>query len=190
MDGKPDRVSARERTNQSPLPLTSWCRAHRLSGYWRFFLFLRHERELRRDRVVTLQPNQEIKYPHSPANRKTVTHVSAKHCIYCLSKTQHGARREENFDELLRIPRIDEPKINVHRAIHRSLILREQAFGLARVIEHFVQSVGAFFTAEDCKKNAAAKDRINESGGVACKQPAIAVQTRASIREIRFDMDF
>src|SRR6476659_8148436 len=56
------------------------------------------------------------------------------------------------------------------------------------MIKHFVQSVGAFFTAEHCKKNAAAKNRIDESGGVARKQPAIAVQTRASIREIGFDI--
>src|SRR4029077_15027557 len=55
-------------------------------------------------------------------------------------------------------------------------------------IKHFVQSVGAFFTREHRKKNTAAKNRIDESGGVACKQPAIAVQTRASIREIGFDI--
>src|SRR4029077_14430523 len=36
---------------------------------------------------------------------------------------------------------------------------------------------------------AAAKNRVDESGGVARKQPAIAVQTRASIGEIRFDID-
>src|SRR5258705_2254969 len=58
-----------------------------------------------------------------------------------------------------------------------------------RVIKYFVQGVGAFFTAEHRKKNAAAKNRVDESGGVACKQPAIAVQTRASIREIGFDID-
>src|SRR5258705_13989367 len=58
-----------------------------------------------------------------------------------------------------------------------------------RVIKYFVQGVGAFFTAEHRKKNIAAKNRNNESGGVACKQPAIAVQTRASIGEIRFDID-
>src|SRR6266851_2748069 len=57
------------------------------------------------------------------------------------------------------------------------------------MIEHFVQRVGAFFTAEQCKKNAAAENRVDESGGVACKQPAIAVQTRAPIGEIRFDVD-
>src|SRR6266850_6216816 len=57
------------------------------------------------------------------------------------------------------------------------------------MIEHFVQSVGAFLTAEHRKKNAAAKNRVDESGGVACKQPAIAVQTRTSIGEIRFDID-
>ena len=124
MDGKPDRVSERERTNQSPLPLTSWCRAYRLNGYLRFFSSLRHERELRCDRVMALQPNQKIKHPHPPANGKTVAHISAKHCVYRWSETEHIARREENFDELLRVPRINEPKINVHRAVHGSLVSR------------------------------------------------------------------
>src|SRR5258705_11788431 len=58
-----------------------------------------------------------------------------------------------------------------------------------RVIKYFVQGVGAFFTAEHRKKNAAAKNRVDESGGVACEQPAIAVQTRASIGEVCFDID-
>src|SRR5260370_30763624 len=57
------------------------------------------------------------------------------------------------------------------------------------MIEPFVQRVGAFFTAEHCKKNTAAENRVDESGGVASKQPAIAVQTRASIGEIRLDID-
>src|SRR5262249_14739378 len=76
-----------------------------------------------------------------------------------------------------------------HRAVHGSLVSREQAFCLGWMIEHFVQSVRAEFAAEHRKKNAAAENRIDKSGGVACQQPAIAVQTRASIREIRFDVD-
>src|SRR5262249_20726414 len=151
---------------------------------------LRSERELGCDRVVALEPNQEIKHPHSPANRETVAHISAKDCVYRRNQTQHIARFEENFDELLRVPRIDEPKINVHRAVHRSLVSCKQALCLARVIEHFVQSISAFFAAEHGKKNAAAKNRVDKSGGVACKQPAIAVQTRGSIGEIRFDINF
>ena len=106
-----------------------------------------------------------------------------------LERDRAHAWREENFDEFFRVPRINEPKINVHRAVHGSLVSREQAFCLARVIEHFVQSVRAYFAAEHRKKNAAAENRIDKSGGVACKQPAIAVQTRASIGEIRFDID-
>jgi hypothetical protein len=31
---------------------------------------------------------------------------------------EHIARCEENFDELLGVPRIDEPKVDVHRAVH------------------------------------------------------------------------
>jgi hypothetical protein len=117
MDGKPDRVSERERTNQSPLPVISWCRLYGFHGRRRLF-FLRRERELRRDRVVALQPNQEIKHPHPPANGKTVAYISAKHCIHRWRETEHVARCEENFDEFLRVPRIDEPKIDVHRAVH------------------------------------------------------------------------
>src|SRR6516164_998934 len=142
--------------------------------------------------MMALQPNQKIKYPHAPANGETVTHVPTKHCIHRRSKTEHAAcsaGRKKNFDELLRVPRVDEPKINVHRAVHRSLILRKQALGLARVVEHFVQRIGTLFAAEHRKKNAAAKNGIDESGGIACKHPVIALQTRASIGEIRFDMD-
>src|SRR5262245_42337627 len=157
--------------------------------YRRRFFFLRRERDLGCDRVVALQPNQEVKHPHPPANRETVADISAKHCVYRRRKPEYAAcaaRRKKNLDELLRVPRIDEPKINVHRAVHRSLISREQAFCLARVIEHFDQRVGAFFATEHGKKNAAAENRVDESSGVAYKQPAIAVQTLASIGEIRF----
>src|SRR5262249_37316029 len=107
----------------------------------RKILFLRRERQLRCDRMMPLQPNQKIKYPHAPPNRETVAHISSKHCVYGRSKTEHAAcspGRKENFDELLRVPRIHEPKINVHRAVNRSLVSAEQAFSLARVIEDFV----------------------------------------------------
>src|SRR5207249_2934043 len=69
-------------------------------------------------------------------------------------------------------------------------VSREEAFCLARTIEHFVQGVGTSFAAEHSKKDAAAKNWIDKSRCVACKQPAIAVQTRASIGEIRFDIGF
>ena len=172
-------------------PINMSCLRHlaRWLYYRRRFLFLRHKRQFGHDRVVALKPNQEIKYPHSPANRKTVAYISAKHCVNRRSETEHTARRKENFDELFRVPRIDEPKINVHRAVHRSLVSREQAFGLARVIEHFIQRISALFATEHSQKNAAAKNGIDESGGIACKQPSISVQTRASIGEIRFDID-
>src|SRR5262245_18417299 len=141
---------------------------------------------------MTLQPNQKIKHPHAPADRETVAYVSTKHCIHRRSKTEHIARRtrcKTNIDELRRVPRVDVPKVNVHRAVHRSFVSRKQAFGFARVIEHFIQRVSTLFAAEHSKKNAAAEDRIYKSGGVACQHPAIAVQTRASIGEIRFDVD-
>jgi hypothetical protein len=74
---------------------------------------------------MPLQPNQEIKDPHSPANLKAVADISAKHSVHGRCKTEHVARCEENFDELLRVPCIHEPKVNVHCAIHRSLVARE-----------------------------------------------------------------
>src|SRR5262249_53306513 len=67
---------------------------------------------------------------------------------------------------------------------------REKAFSLARVVENFIQSIGAFFAAENREKDAAAKNRIDKSGGIACKQPAVTVQICAAIGKIRFDIDF
>src|ERR1051325_12043786 len=57
------------------------------------------------------------------------------------------------------------------------------------MIEHFIQRVSTFFTAEHRKENAAAKNRIDKSCRVTCEQPAIPVQMRASIGKIRFDVD-
>src|ERR1700747_897591 len=118
---------------------------------------------------MTLHPNQKIKQPHAPANRETVAYISAKYCIYRWSKTEHTAWCEENFDEFLRVPRIDEPKINIHGAVHRSLVSREQPFRLVRMIKYFVQRVGTEFAAEHRKENAAAENRIDEFGRVAGK---------------------
>ena len=96
-------------------------------------------------------------------------------------RDRHIAGREENLDELLRVPGIDEPEINVHGAVHRTFVSGEQAFGLARTIEHFVKNVSAFLAAEYRKKNSAAKDKIDESGGVACKQP-IGLSSKRALR--------
>ena len=112
---------------------------------------------------MPLQPKQEIKDPHSPANWKAVADVSTKHNVHGRCKTEHVARCEENFDELFRVPRIHEPKVNVHCAIHRSLVAREGALAPARMIKHFVQGVGASFAAIHREKNAAAENRIVEA---------------------------
>src|SRR4051794_6339426 len=139
--------------------------------------------------MMTLQPNQEIEDPHPPPNGKTIPHISAKHCVHRRGKTERVAWREENFHELFGVPRIDEPKVNIHRAVHRAFVSGERAFGLARTVEHFVKNISAFLAAEYRKKNSAAKDRINESGGVSCKQPAVAVQTCAAVGKIRFHVN-
>src|SRR5205823_6599616 len=77
--------------------------------------------------MMALQPNQKIKDPHPPADWKTVTDISAKHCVHGWRKAEHIARREENFDEFLRVPGVHETKINIHRAVHRPLVAREQS---------------------------------------------------------------
>src|SRR5260370_1444981 len=161
------------RFGESPLPVFSWRRAYRFHGRWRF-CFLGHEREPRRDRMMALQPNQKIKNPHSPADLKAVADISAKHCVHCGRKPQDIARCEKNFDEFLRVPCVHETKINIHCAIHCSLVLREQALSLARTIKNFVKRIGSEFTAEHGEENATAKNWIDEPGGGACKQPAIS----------------
>src|SRR2546421_9697940 len=112
--------------------------------------------------MAALQPNQEIKDPHPPANGETIADVPAEYCVHCRGEAEHIARREENFDELFRVPRIDETKINIHRTVHRTFVSSEQVFGLARAVEHFVENISAFLATEYRKKNSAAKDRINE----------------------------
>ena len=81
---------------------------------------------------------------------------------------------EKHFDEFLRIPRINKPEVNVHRLVDVALVAREALPAFSRMIEHFVQDIGRLFAAEDGKKNAAAENRIDEPGGVARQQPAIA----------------
>src|SRR6202035_4002492 len=145
----------------------SSCRAYRFHGRWRFCV-LWHERESWRDRMMALQPNQKIKHPHPPANGEAVADISAKHCIHCGRKPEHIARRKENFDKLLCVPCIHETKINIHRAVHRSLIPRKQPLRLVRTIENFVKRIGSKFGAEHGQKSAATKNWIDKTGGIAC----------------------
>src|SRR4029077_11655898 len=60
---------------------------------------------------------------------------------------------------------------------------------LTRMIKNFVKRVGGKFAAEHGKENAAAKNWIDKTGGIACKQPSVAVQSRGAIREVRFDVN-
>src|SRR6266550_6360305 len=137
--------------------------------------FLWHERALRRNRMMALQPNQKIKDPHPPADWKTVTNISAKHCVHGWRKPQHIARRQKDYDEFLRVPGVHKTKINIHRAVYRPLVAGEQPFHVPRTLKHFVQNICASFAAEHCEKDAAAKDGIDEPGGIARKQPAVTV---------------
>src|SRR4029077_8418474 len=125
------------RFGESPQPANSWCRGH---GFHRRrgFFFLRHERELRRDRMIALQPNQKIKYPHPPANGKTVADISAKYRVHCWRKSEHIPRCQKYFNKFLRVPGINKAKIDIHRPVDRALITREEPFCLSRMIKSFI----------------------------------------------------
>ena len=53
------------------------------------------------------------------------------------------------------------------------------------MIEHDVEDVGALFAREEGEENAAAENRIDESGGVAGEHPAVARQAALAIGKIR-----
>ena len=53
------------------------------------------------------------------------------------------------------------------------------------MIEHDVENVGALFAREEGEENAAAENRIDESGGVAGEHPAVARQAALAIGKIR-----
>ena len=138
---------------------------------------------------MTLQPNEKIKDPHAPANGEAVADISAKHSVHCGREPEHIAWCKEDFDELLCVPCVHKAKVNIHRAIHCSLVLREQPLRLVRMVENFVERVGGKFAAEHGKENAATKNWIDKTGGIACKQPSVAVQSRGAIGKIRLDVN-
>ena len=73
--------------------------------------------------------------------------------------------------------------------IELTLMSRKQAFGLARMIEHFVQRVGALFAAEHRKKNPLLKmGSMNPAASPVSNQRS-PYKRRASIGEIRFDIN-
>src|SRR6266496_1314518 len=156
----------------------------------RRFLLLWDKREPRRDRMMTLQPNQKIKDPHAPANGEAVADISPKHCVHCWRKPKHIARRQKHLDELLRVPSVDKTEIDIHRPIDCALITREEAFRLSRMSKNFVKNVCALLAAEHSQKYAAAKNWIDETGGIACKQPAVTMQSCAAIGEVRFNINW
>jgi len=150
----------------------------------------RLERQSRTKRPAFLQTHDEIKKFHAPANRETVADVSAQHCIHRRRNLQEIGLGQEHFDEFLaRIPRIHEAQVNIHRAINRALITREQAATSSRIIECLMQSIGRFFPGENSEENSAAKDRIDETGGIAREQPAITDELCIAKRKIGRGID-
>ena len=53
------------------------------------------------------------------------------------------------------------------------------------MIEHDIEDVGALFAREEGEENAAAENRIDETGGVAREQPAVTGQAALAIGKIR-----
>ena len=53
------------------------------------------------------------------------------------------------------------------------------------MIEHDIEDVGALFAREEGKENAAAENRVDESGGVAGEHPAVTRQAALAIGKIR-----
>src|SRR2546430_14795083 len=116
--------------------------------------------------MMALQPNQKIKNPHPPADWKTVADISAKHRVHGGRKPQDIARRQENFDELLRVPSVHEAEINIHRPVDRCLIAHEKPVRLARTIKGFIKRIGGKFAAEHGEENATAKNWIDRKSVV------------------------
>src|SRR5439155_19643452 len=111
-----------------------------------------------------------------PSDGKAVADISAEHGVHCGRKAQHIARREENFDKFLCVPSVDKAEINIHRSVYRALVPREQPFCPARTIKHFVSRISSQLATEHCEENAAAINWIDETSGIARKQPAVSMQ--------------
>src|SRR5437879_2585544 len=88
------------------------------------------------------------------------------------------------------LPRVHEPQINVHRAIHRPFVTPKKFSRSFWVVENFVQSVGALFAAENGQENAAAENWIDETSSVTGEQPAIAMEFCTAIRKICGGINF
>src|ERR1043166_5944027 len=145
---------------------------------------LRHQRAPRDDRIIFLKPDNEIKGPHAPTDGESVADVAAEHGVDRRRQTEDITRREEHLDEFFPVPRVDEPQVDVHRAIERAGVATEETSCHPRVIEHVIENIGALFAAEDGQKHAAAKNRIDEPSSVTGEQPPVAVQLCATIRKI------
>ena len=53
------------------------------------------------------------------------------------------------------------------------------------MIKHDIKNFGALFARQEGKENAAAENRVDESGGVAGEEPAVAGETALAIGKIR-----
>src|SRR5437879_9147135 len=60
------------------------------------------------------------------------------------------------------LPRVHEPQINVHRAIHRPFVTPKKFSRSFGVVESFVQSVGALFAAENGQENRSEERRVGK----------------------------
>src|SRR5438105_1258109 len=106
-------------------------------------MLFRNEGEARAERQKALQPDDEIKNGHPPADRKTAADVAAEDGIYCGRNLENVLRVKENFDELFCVPCVHKAQIISHHAAEESLVAREERRAFARVIENDIENVGA-----------------------------------------------
>ena len=134
--------------------------------------FLRDERAARAERQVALQPDDEIEGRHPPANGEAAADVAAEDGVDRGGNLKNVLRIEKHLDEFLRIPGVDDAQISPHRAAQQPLVAGKKPPRLLRMIEHDVEDVGALFAGEEREEDAAAENRIDETGGVAREHPA------------------
>src|SRR4051812_4347348 len=130
-------------------------------------IFRRNERAPRAKRQISLHLDEKVENPHPPFDRETVANVSAEDGIHCRRNLENVLWMEEYLDEFLRVPGVDEAQVNIHRLVNVALVTGEQFPASPRTIQDLVQSIGRLFARENGKENAAAENRIDETGCVA-----------------------
>jgi hypothetical protein len=80
---------------------------------------------------------------------------------------------KKDFHEFLGVPGGGPLQINVKHAAYPSFVMTESFCPIPGLIQNQIKRIGRLFAGEQSEVNAAAEDRVNESGGIASQQPAI-----------------